>query len=173
VPIGCGTLLVRCAPSQPPPSNQCMTRSVGQAAVHGSQTIPQRASCHGAEHPSSRKARHQVTQQRALRPRAARTLRGHRAASMWQSTRSERVLGWGASRQPSLERDQPPPSSRRGARSVRSQRPSVPQGLAGDPTCPAAAPARATGSSRAAAALTGSRRLPREACCAANQKGEP
>ena len=92
VPIGCGILLVRCAPSQPPPSNQYMTRRAGQAAVHGSQTIPQRTSCHGAEHPSSGK-------------------RGIKSPS------SERtVLGLGTSRQPSLERDQPPPSFRRGAR---------------------------------------------------------
>jgi hypothetical protein len=159
VPIGCGPLLVRCAPRQPPASNQYMTRSVGQAAVHGSQTIPQRASCQGGRASIKQEARHQVTQQR-LRPRAASTLRGHRGDNMWQSTTSDHVLGWGASRQPSLERDQPPPSSSAAQEANGPSDRRSPPGLAGDPPCPAAATARATGSSRATAALTVSSAVP-------------
>ena len=99
VPIGCGILLVRCAPRQPPPSNQYMTRSVGQAAVHGSQTTPQRASL-----PSINQA-------------------GSAASS--RPAASKRVLGVGTSRQSCLGRDQPPPSSRRAARAYGPSNPAT------------------------------------------------
>ena len=116
-------------------------RSVGQAAVRGSPTI-------WAEQPGA-SIKLQVAQQRGGNQREAN------AFWEWAHPGSRRLSVASRHQAAGAAPDA----------SGLSDRSHGPQGLAGDPPCPTAAPARTTGSSRTAAALTVSSAAPPKKVC--------